>query len=244
MWVVQGHADAGDSLFRLFIVKGVSEFGVFQGKPRKMLAQASRNGMFFLLDRTNGQSLLTMSYVKTNWVSGYDAKGQPIPKKETEPALDGAIAMPGAAGGTNWMAPSFDPDTGLFFVNGWESVGVFYVTMPGKHAEGWGGRDFIVWSKPYLKAIDYQTGKIRWARDMSGGGRFGWASVLTTAGHLVFTIDTAGQVLALDPATGKVLWHTYAGGATTAPMTYELDGRQYVVTPVDGVVYAWALPVR
>ncbi len=218
--------------------------GIFKGKPRKMLAHASRNGMFYLLDRTNGKPLLTAPYVQTNWVEKFDERGQPIGKRETEPALDGAIAMPGAGGGTNWMAPSFDPDTGLFFVNGFESVGVFYVTMPGKHAEGWGGRDFIVWSKAYLKAIDYQTGKVRWARDMSGGGRFGWPSVLTTAGHLVFTIDTAGQVLALDPATGKVLWHAYAGGSTTAPMTYELDGRQYVVTPVDGVVYAWALPAR
>jgi len=219
--------------------------GMFQGKPRKLLAQATRSGLFFLLDRTNGKSLLHAPYIRTNWVAGYDEKGQPLTKKETEPAPDGAIAIPGAGGGTNYMAPSFDPDTGLFFVNSWESMGVFYVTMMGKHAEGWGGRDFIVWSKPYLKAIDYQTGKVRWERDMSGGGKSGWPNILTTAGHLVFTPDSSGQALALDPATGKVLWRAYTGGtATMAPMTYELDGKQYVVTPADSVMYAWTLPAR
>jgi len=219
--------------------------GEFEGKPRKMLAQASRSGMFFLLDRTNGQSLLHSSYVKTDWVAGYDEKGQPIPRKETEPAPNGALAFPAAVGGTNYMAPSFDPDTGLFFVNGWESEGIFYVTMMGKTAEGWGGRDFLLLSTPYLKAIDYRTGKVRWERNMSGGEKSGWPNILTTAGHLLFTADSAGQVLALDPATGKVLWRTYTGGtATMAPMTYELDGKQYVITPADGVVYAWTLPAR
>jgi acido-empty-quinoprotein group A len=215
----------------------------FQGKPRKLLAQISRNGIFALLDRTNGKSLLTTPYLDLNWMDGLDERGQPIPKRETEPQLDGALARPGAAGGTNWNSSSFDPSTGLFFANIKDSAGVYYVTMPGKNAEGWGGRDFVLHSKSELIAIDYRTGKVRWTRDMSGG-RGGFASTLTTAGNLLFTTDDSGGILALDPATGRPLWHVYGGGgSTSAPMSYELDGRQYVITPADGVIYAWTLPV-
>jgi acido-empty-quinoprotein group A len=218
--------------------------GMFQGKPRKMLAQASRNGLFVLLDRTNGESLLTKPYIEINWMKGLDARGQAIPKKSTEPQLDGALAKPGAAGGTNWAPPSFDPQTGLMYASARESIGVYYVTMLGKNAEGWGGRDFILYSKPDLEAIDYQTGKVRWSRDTSGS-KGGWPGVLTTAGHLLFSVDDSGELMALDPATGRELWHAYTGGGSTcSPMTYELDGRQYIVTPSDSVVYAWTLPAR
>lgn len=216
----------------------------FQGKPRKLLAQASRNGYFFLLDRTNGESLLSVPYIETNWSSGPDKRGQPIPRKETEPQPDGSLVRPAAGGGTNWMAPSFDPDTRLFYVNARESLGVFYTTAePGRKAEGWAGRDFTLNSKSVLKAIDYQTGKIAWTHDTSAVGFGGFPGILTTAGRLLFTADDSGNLLALDPATGKTLWHVYAGGVLNAsPMTYQLEGRQYVVAPVDGVVYTWALP--
>jgi alcohol dehydrogenase (cytochrome c) len=91
-----------------------------------------------------------------------------------------------------------------------------------------------------LLAIDYQTGKIRWSRVRSGGG--GGNGILTTAGGLVFT-NESGRLVALDAATGKLLWHVNPGGNMSgAPMTYELDGRQFVLTPVGGWLYAWALP--
>ena len=85
-----------------------------------------------------------------------------------------------------------------------------------------------------MYAIDYQTGKVRWTRDMSGS-RGGFAGTLATAGHLVFTANDSGMLMALDPATGKTLWHTYGGGgSTTSPMTYELDGHRT----------AWCTPGR
>ena len=69
--------------------------------------------------------------------------------------------------------------------------------------------------------------------------------ILTTAGGVLFTGDVAGSVLALDAASGKVLWHTYAGGNfNSSPIAYELDGREYVLTCVDGTVYAWSLPEK
>ncbi|HKV04251.1 MAG TPA: acido-empty-quinoprotein group A [Candidatus Acidoferrales bacterium] len=215
--------------------------GSFNGKPRKMLAQAGKNGLFFVLDRTNGKSLISEAFVHANWVQGYDDRGQPIPRRDKEPQPDGVLVSGGV--GTNWQAPSFAPDTGLFYVNSREAMGVFYLTMPGKSAEGWAGRDFFLSSKSMLKAIDYQTGKVRWTYETSGrGGTFG---ILTTAGRLLFTADNSQNLIALDSLTGKPLWHLYAGGPlSTAPMTYELDGRQYVVYPVDGVVYAFSLPAR
>jgi glucose dehydrogenase len=218
--------------------------GTFQGQPRKMLAQASRNGLFVLLDRTNGKELLNTPYIDVNWVKGLNERGEAIPKTETEPKLDGALAKPGAAGGANWSPPSFDPETGLFFVSAKASIGVYYVTMPGKVAEGWGGRDFILESQSVLQAIDYQTGKIRWSRNTTGP-RYGWPGILSTAGRLLFTIDDSGRLMALDPATGKDLWHVYTGGSSTgSPITYELDGRQYIVTPADSVIYAWTLAAQ
>ena len=215
--------------------------GVYHGKPRKMLAQAGKNGMFFVLDRTNGQALISEAFVAANWYSGFDKRGQPIPREDKDPQPDGSLVWGGV--GTNWQAPSYDPETGLFYVNSREGLGLFYLTMPGIHAEGWGGRDFFIFSKSMLKAIDVQTGKVRWTHDYSGHG--GFTGVLSTAGHLVFTGDGSMNLIAVDTSTGKTLWHTYPGGAmTTAPMTYELDGRQYLVMPVDGVVFAYALPAR
>ena len=215
--------------------------GTFKGKPRKMLAQAGKNGMFFVLDRTTGEALISESFVQSNWYSGFDAKGQPIPRADKEPQPDGALVWGGV--GTNWQAPSFDPESGLFYVNSRESLGTFYLTMPGKKAEGWAGRDFFIHSTSMLKAIDYQTGKIKWTHDFPGRG--GQSGILTTGGHVLFTADGYENLIGLDVATGKTLWHTYVGGALgTGPLTYELDGRQYVVFPVDGVVYAFALPAK
>ena len=212
----------------------------FEGKPRKLLAQAAKQGLFFVLDRTNGKALVSAPFAEANWYSGWDERGQPIPRPETEPKLDGVLVRYGQ---TNWNAPSFDPQTGLFYINERDNIGVFYLTMPGKKAEGWAGRDFGVVSTSFLKAIDYQTGKIKWSRENSGRG--GFTGILTTAGHLLFTADSSGNLLALDPATGKTLWHTYPGAVMgSAPMTYELDGRQYVVMPVSDVIFAFALPAR
>jgi alcohol dehydrogenase (cytochrome c) len=97
--------------------------GIFRGKPRKMLAQAGKNGLFFVLDRTNGKALVSEAFVPANWLSGFDKQGVPIPRPDKEPQPDGVLVTGGV--GTNWQAPSFDPETGLFYVNSRESMGVF-----------------------------------------------------------------------------------------------------------------------
>ncbi|HEX7362759.1 MAG TPA: acido-empty-quinoprotein group A [Bryobacteraceae bacterium] len=214
----------------------------FGGKPRKLLLQASRNGYYFVLDRTNGKVLLSTPYAHIDWSSGINSKGQPISKRDMYPSPAGTLVEPDAIGATNWMAPSFDPQTGLLYVDTHRSYSLYYAYHNGK-PEGFAGRDVTVWSKSFLRAIDYQTGKSRWKVDLGSG--WNWAGVLSTAGGVVFTGDVNGNVLALDAATGKILWHTYAGGqAEQPPITYELDDRQYLVVGAHGVVYCFALPVK
>jgi alcohol dehydrogenase (cytochrome c) len=212
----------------------------FHGKPRKMLMQTSRNGYFFVLDRTNGKSLLTVPYGPVNWSKGVSANGEPIPNPEKEPAREGRLVAPDEGGLTNFRSPSFDPKTGLFIVDAHPSYGIYF-TKPADGNYGWAGADYGVWGKGVLEAIDYQTGKLRWTHEL--GPRGSGAGVLTTDSGLTFTGDAEGNVLALETSTGKTLWHAGAGaGMASSPITYELDGRQYVITSSGGVLFAWALP--
>lgn len=214
----------------------------FKGKPRKLLAQASRNSFFFVLDRTTGEHLVTAPFIDETWASGVDSKGRPIAKPEATPSPDGALVEPTSDGGTNWMAPSFDPQTSLFYVNARRCFSIYFLTASGK-AEGWGGRDRILWANSTLRALDYHTGKVVWNHELGNGE--GIAGILTTAGHLLFTADKSGNLLALDPANGKTLWHLNVGAELLAsPMTYELDGRQYLIVPIQDNLYAFALPER
>jgi alcohol dehydrogenase (cytochrome c) len=213
--------------------------GDFHGKPRKMLMQASRNGYFFVLDRTNGKSLLTTPYGPVNWAKGIDEQGRPIPNPDKEPAPDGRIVAPDEGGVTNYRAPSFDPKTGLFIVDARPSWSLYFA-KPADGYYGWAGADYDVWGTSQIEAIDYQTGKIRWTHEI---GRWGGAGVLTTDGGLTITGDSEGSVMALNTADGKTLWHAGMGeGMQSSPITYELDGRQYIVTSAGGLLFVWTLP--
>jgi alcohol dehydrogenase (cytochrome c) len=219
----------------------------YQGRSRKLLAVASRSGYYFLLDRATGESLVTVPFGGQNWSAGVDRRGQPIPKPDQD-QTEAGVLFEGST--TNWWAPSFDPDTGLLYVNATHGFSVGYLTPDNDEDEvqdHQGGGGTPLWGESMLLAIDYRTGKPRWTRVSARGsssGEGGGNGILSTAGHVLFTSET-GQLVALDPATGKVLWHVNAGGNLTGcPMTYEVNGRQYVLTPIDGVLYAWALPEK
>ena len=214
----------------------------FHGQPKKMLMQTSRNGYFFVLDRTNGKSLLTNPYGPVNWTLGVDKEGHPIPNPAKEPAPDGRLIAPDEGGLTNYRSPSFDPKTGLFIVDAHPSYSIYFA-KPADGNYGWAGADYGLWGKGVIEAIDYQTGKIRWRHEVGEGGS--GAGVLTTDSGLTFTGDAYGNVLALDTATGKTLWHAGTGASMqSSPITYELDGRQYALTSSGGVMFAWALPQK
>jgi alcohol dehydrogenase (cytochrome c) len=210
----------------------------FHGEPKKMLMQSSRNGYFFVLDRTNGKSLLTVPYGPVNWALGIDSQGRPIPNPAKEPAPDGRLIAPDEGGMTNYRSPSFDAKNGLFIVDAHPSWSLYFA-KPADGVYGWAGADYDVWGKGTIEAIDYQTGKIRWSHDVGPSG----SGVLTTDSGLTFTGDDNGNFLALDSRDGKTLWHAGSGSEiASSPITYELDGRQYVLTSSGGVLFAWALP--
>jgi alcohol dehydrogenase (cytochrome c) len=216
--------------------------GQIDGKPRKLIAQAARNGWFFLLDRTNGRNIVSSEFIKTNWTLGVDAKGQPVPNPAKEPQPDGALVSPNQAGAANWPPPSFSPETGLFYVNASRGFSVYYLyeNENDEKPQGWAGNDRGGWSEAMLQAVDYRTGKIRWSFkwDGSTGIRSG---VLSTAGNLLFAGDAAANFVAFNAATGAPLWRAgLHASMTNGPIAFELDGLQYVVAGAGDSLYAFA----
>ena len=213
--------------------------GTFKGQPTKMLMQASRGGYFFVLDRATGRNLLTKPFGPVNWAKGIDEKGQPIPDPAKDPTRDGRLIAPNEGGLTNYRSPSVDTREGLFIVSAQDSYGIYFF-KPEHGDYGWAGADYGVWGRGLLKAIDYQTGEIKWTKDLHGGAA--GAGVLTTTTGLLFTGDSAGNALALRTRDGATLWHSGIGRVGTAPVTYELDGRQYVLLGGGSSLFAFALP--
>jgi acido-empty-quinoprotein group A len=215
--------------------------GEIDGKPRKLLAQASRNGYYFLLDRTNGKNLLSVPYVPINWSTGVNANGNPQRDLKKDPSTSGTLVEPSAHGGTNWQTPAFNPGLGLFFLHAERSYSVFFLTDTGEKPEGYGGRDDKIWAEEFIQALDYKSGKVRWRHDIGRG--MNYMSMLSTQGQLLFSGDNSGNALALAPADGKTLWHANLGGImNNAPITYELDGRQYLLLAANDSLFAFTLP--
>ncbi len=215
--------------------------GVIDGKPRKLLAQASRNGYYFLLDRTNGEHLVTTPFIDTlNWAKEVNAKGQPVPDPKKYPTPDGVLVSPNSSGATNWPPVSFDPETGLLYVGTNRSYSMFYQTDTDSHPEGWGGLDAIAGTEgAALLALDYKTGKAAWRHEWPNGG--GPSHMLTTAGKLLFT-SNGTNLIAFDPANGKILWHAGLTGPTTAgPITYLVDGKQQVLVAVGDTLFSFTV---
>jgi alcohol dehydrogenase (cytochrome c) len=213
--------------------------GTVGGAPRKLLLQASRNGYFFVLDRTTGKSVLTKPFATVNWASHVDKDGRPVPDPVKEPARDGRLVAPNENGGTNYRSPSYDPRAGLLVVSAQDGYGIYFF-KPQHGAYGWAGADYNVWGKSAIRAIDYRTGEVRWSHDIGEGA--GTAGVLTTASGLTFTGDTSGNVMALRTSDGATLWHASIGRVGNSPISFELDGRQYIVAAGGGSLYAWTLP--
>jgi alcohol dehydrogenase (cytochrome c) len=209
------------------------------GQPRKLIAQAARNGHFFVLDRATGKAVISSEYVKSNWAKGYDAKGQPIPNPAKDPQLDGALVSPNQGGATNWPPPSLSPLTGLFYVSAARAFSIYYIYDPDENPQGWGGTDRGGYTESMLQAIDYKTGKVRWTHKWDASTRSG---LLSTAGNVLFAGGAAQDLIALNATTGDALWQARLNASVSnGPITYELDGLQYVVVGAGDTLWAMVL---
>ena len=217
-----------------------------QGQTAQAVLDASRNGYFFVLDRVTGEHLLTVPYADSlNWSKGIDKAGRPVRDPEKDASPGGALVSPDSDGIVNWQPPTYDPQTGLFYVSTDEIYSVYYRTEPNVRAlQGLNGiQEQRVGSiGKYITAIDYKTGKIAWKHlQVSAGEGSGNSGLTTTAGKLLFGGDANGNLVAYDPANGKPLWHTHLGLVSNAVETYMLDGRQYILAASGDSLYAFAL---
>ena len=220
--------------------------GEFNGRPRKLVLQASRNGYFFTLDRLTGEHLVTSKFGESaNWAKGINAKGQPVRDPAKDFDAGGALVSPANQGVTNWPPPAYSPETGLMYVPTQDSYAMYYLTETDpRGAMGLGGKEELSLGTmhSYISAIDYKTGKTVWKHTYPTlGGGLG-NGMLTTAGKLLFAGDVAGNIVAYDAANGKPLWHAYLGSnVSNAPETYALDGHQYVLVGAGDTLYSFML---
>ena len=218
---------------------------IWKGKPRKLVVQANRNAFFYVLDRETGEFLNAKSFARQSWAKEMDKKGRPILLEGTDPTPEGNRLCPGLAGAANWMAPSYNPQTKLFYFPVREQCDVYY-TSPPVYVEGkpyWGSvfrgvTEEKEWG--LLKALDPLTGETRWDFRYD---KAPWAGTLSTGGGLIFSGDEDGYLMAFDAKTGKNLWKMYTGNRlVTSPITWEMEGRQYVTMPSGSAVITFALP--
>ena len=218
------------------------------GKPVKALMQAPKNGFFYVIDRTNGKLISANNYVPISWASGVDpATGRPVETPNARYGSGPALAMPGPLGGHNWQPMAYSPKTNLVYIPAQEIP--FPYMQPGgananfRYEPGvWNiGVDSLVAAMPddaaALKAVraslkgrliawDPIAQRERWSVQHSGPWNGG---VLATAGGLVFQGSATGELAAYDAATGRKVWSFDAQtGIVAPPMTYEIDGEQYI----------------
>ena len=217
------------------------------GVARRLLVQADRNGFLYVLDRTNGKFLNAAPFVeKLNWAKGIDPSGRPILSGRI-PTPAGTYICPGINGATNWFSPSYNPDTKLFYVMTLESCNLFLADpKPFKQGETYYGTGTKLppdeHAQKVLVALSLPDGKAVWRYPQAGQGD-SWGGTLTTAGGLVFFGDDAGSLEAVEARSGRALWHFNTGQTMHAsPMTYAVDGVQYVALSVESDVFSFALP--
>ena len=217
------------------------------GAVRHLLLQADRNGFFYVIDRTDGKFLRATPFVeKLNWATGIDASGRPLFSGRI-PTKEGTYICPGIVGATNWFSPSYNPNTGLFYVMALENCNLYFSKpkpfTQGETFYGTGtkhpvGED----SRKVLLALSPADGKKVWQYPQAGRGN-SWGGTLTTAGGLIFFADDAESFEGVDAETGRPLWHFNTGQSFSAsPMTYAVDGVQYVAISAGSDVFSFALP--
>jgi alcohol dehydrogenase (cytochrome c) len=215
-----------------------------QTAMRKVVVHANRNGFFYVLDRTTGEYLRATQLIDSlTWASGIDDKGRPVPIPGKDPTPQGNWVCPSVKGATNWMGQSYNPATGLLYVLTLEECGMFTTSsqtpVPMKNFAGGGATE--PGGHVVLRALDPKTGKRVWEYPMTGSARM-WTGTVSTAGGVVFSGDDDGHLVVLEAHTGRHLWHFNVGDLLTAsPVTYQVDGKQYVAIAAGTNVFSFGL---
>jgi alcohol dehydrogenase (cytochrome c) len=225
----------------------------WRGSPRKVMLWANRNGIMYVLDRVTGELLFGKPYVKHNWWASFDENGrlQRVPGMDVTP--EPKLFHPHVHGAINWAPPAFSPKTGLYYVSHWENSGIIAIEGQFPQPVGIHRRQTAMGQvnlEPFFNNDDEAYGVIRaydpntldpvWEHRMTD---ITWAGVLSTAGDLVFGGGREGYFLALDARSGELLWRASLGGQiNSAPMSYAVDGRQYVAIAAGSALFAFALP--
>lgn len=199
------------------------------GKMRKVLMHASKPGFFYILDRQTGELLSANKYVPVTWASHVDMKtGRPVEAanaRDYRYSTNGKnLISPSPMGGHNWNPMSYDPKTGLVYIPEIEN-----------------GQTSIFSGKSFLRAWDPIRSKVVWEVPMSDW----WdrPGVLATAGGLVFQGTGTGYFCAYDAATGKKVKQIEIGTSViAAPMSYSVDGVQYVAVMAGWGGGGWNFP--
>jgi alcohol dehydrogenase (cytochrome c) len=225
----------------------------WHGQPRKLMLWANRNGVMYVLDRVSGKFLLGKPYVKVNWMDGFDENGRPQRVPGMVPTKEGNLFRPHVHGATNWAPPSFSPRTGLFYVAHWENSGIIAIQGEFPRAVGVNTRQTQMGQTNLLpffnnddeaygviRAYDPETLQAKWEYRMAD---ITWGGVLSTAGDVVFGGGKEGYFVALDARSGRELWRLPVGGqVNSAPMSYAVNGKQYVTVAAGSALFAFALP--
>jgi len=220
----------------------------WKGARRRVMLWANRNGLMYVLDRNSGEFLMGKPFVKVNWMNGFDEKGRPMRVPGRVPTTTGTLITPTVLGATNWYPPSFNPRTGWLYIPLWENTGT--VATLGAFPKGTSNTpmgavnmqtNFKTEEEGYgaVSAFDPKMGERKWEFKMSD---ITWAGVLTTDSDVLFSGGREGYFFALDDRTGKLLWKVSLGGQiNSAPMTYALNGKQYVAVSAGTALFTFAL---
>ena len=220
----------------------------WEGRPRKLLLHGNRNGFFYVLDRTDGKLLLAKPFIRNlTWAKGIAADGRPILNPNPEPTEAGTRVCPSQDGATNWFSPSYNPATGLFYMQTNEKCSIYNKREPG---EWQSGRQYLGGSQRtapggnpqrILKALNIRTGQVAWELPQKGPAT-SWGGTIATSTGLVFFGEEGGSFMAADATTGNVLWSFGANVSWHAsPMAYMFDGKQYFGVAAGSNIIAFGL---
>ncbi|MCU1263392.1 MAG: hypothetical protein JWO80_6277 [Bryobacterales bacterium] len=226
---------------------------VWHGQSRKLLLHADRNGVFYVLDRTDGKLLAASPFVRATWVSGWDKQGRPITTPNWRANPEGTTVYPSLGGGSNFQAPSYSPQTGWMYFMYYDGPSRYSIGPapfePGKQFQGRGSgggfspppADGVEPPSQGVMAFDPESGKVQWKFELAENAL--QPGVLATGGGIVFAASGEGNFMALDARSGKALWRFGAGASIpSSPISYSVEGKQYVAVSSANVLYSFVLP--